>query len=255
LLLAIALRRSQGAAMSHVIALVDDDRNILTSVSIALQAEGFLTRVYTDGQAALKAFADNPPDLGVFDIKMPQMDGMELLRRVREMSGSVGSMPVIFLTSKDDELDEALGLAMGADDYISKPFSQRLLIARIRALLRRQDLARGTDAEAISGEEETPLIERGRLVMDPARHKVLWDGRDVTLTVTEFLILEALAQRPGVVKSRNQLLDVAYQDDVYVDDRTIDSHIKRIRRKFRSVDPEFDAIETLYGVGYRFGEE
>jgi two-component system, OmpR family, response regulator ChvI len=238
--------------MSQVIALVDDDRNILTSVSIALQAEGFLTRVYTDGQTALKAFGDNPPDLGVFDIKMPRMDGMELLRRVRETS----SMPVIFLTSKDDELDEALGLAMGADDYISKPFSQRLLIARIRALLRRQDLSKGTaTATAEAGEEEMPLIERGRLVMDPARHKVLWDGRDVTLTVTEFLILEALAQRPGVVKSRNQLLDIAYQDDVYVDDRTIDSHIKRIRRKFRAVDPEFDAIETLYGVGYRFGEE
>ena len=238
--------------MSQVIALVDDDRNILTSVSIALQAEGFLTRVYTDGQAALKAFADNPPDLGVFDIKMPQMDGMELLRRVRETS----AMPVIFLTSKDDELDEALGLAMGADDYISKPFSQRLLIARIRALLRRQDLARGAGAAVSdSADAETPLIERGRLVMDPARHKVLWDGKDVTLTVTEFLILEALAQRPGVVKSRNQLLDVAYQDDVYVDDRTIDSHIKRMRRKFRTVDSEFDAIETLYGVGYRFGEE
>jgi two-component system response regulator ChvI len=238
--------------MSHVIALVDDDRNILTSVSIALQAEGFLTRVYTDGLTALRAFSDNPPDLGVFDIKMPQMDGMELLRRVRETS----SMPVIFLTSRDDELDEALGLAMGADDYISKPFSQRLLIARIRALLRRQDLARGAGtATAESEEEDAALIERGRLVMDPARHKVLWDGKDVTLTVTEFLILEALAQRPGVVKSRNQLLDIAYQDDVYVDDRTIDSHIKRIRRKFRGVDPEFDAIETLYGVGYRFGEE
>jgi two-component system, OmpR family, response regulator ChvI len=241
--------------MSPVIALVDDDRNILTSVSIALQAEGFLTRVYTDGQAALRAFADNPPDLGVFDIKMPQMDGMELLRRVREMGGEPGSMPVIFLTSKDDELDEALGLAMGADDYISKPFSQRLLIARIRALLRRQDRARGAANTTESGEEEPPLIDRGRLVMDPARHKVKWDGKDVTLTVTEFLILEALAQRPGVVKSRNQLLDIAYQDDVYVDDRTIDSHIKRIRRKFRGVDPEFDAIETLYGVGYRFGDE
>jgi len=241
--------------MSPVIALVDDDRNILTSVSIALQAEGFLTRVYTDGQTAIRAFADNPPDLGVFDIKMPQMDGMELLRRVREMGGETGSMPVIFLTSKDDELDEALGLAMGADDYISKPFSQRLLIARIRALLRRQDLARGTGAADEPGAEEPPMIERGRLVMDPARHKVRWDGKDVTLTVTEFLILEALAQRPGVVKSRNQLLDVAYQDDVYVDDRTIDSHIKRIRRKFRSVDPQFDVIETLYGVGYRFGEE
>ena len=235
--------------MSQVIALVDDDRNILTSVSISLQQEGFVTRVYSDPSVALKALADNPPDLGVFDIKMPGMDGMELLRRVREFS----SIPVIFLTSKDDELDEALGLAMGADDYISKPFSQRLLIARIRALLRRQQLARG---EATAEQEEPePLLERGRLAMDPARHKVRWDGKDVSLTVTEFLILEALAQRPGVVKSRNQLLDVAYNDDVYVDDRTIDSHIKRIRRKFRAADPQFDAIDTLYGVGYRFDEQ
>ncbi|HKX92406.1 MAG TPA: response regulator transcription factor [Sphingomicrobium sp.] len=236
--------------MSQVIALVDDDRNILTSVSIALQAEGFVTRIYTDPVTALKALGENPPDLAVLDIKMPQMDGMELLRRIREHS----PVPVIFLTSKDDELDEALGLAMGADDYISKPFSQRLLIARIRAILRRQELARG-EASAAGGEPEQPLLERGRLTMDPARHKVLWDGREVTLTVTEFLILEALAQRPGVVKTRNQLLDVAYQDDVYVDDRTIDSHIKRIRRKFRTVNPDFDAIETLYGVGYKFDEQ
>ena len=235
--------------MSHVIALVDDDRNILTSVSIALQAEGFVTRVYSEGSAALKAFADNPPDLGVFDIKMPNMDGMELLRRLREFS----AMPVIFLTSKDDELDEALGLAMGADDYISKPFSQRLLIARIRAILRRQDLAK--NAASQSAEPDAPLLERGRLTMDPSRHKVMWDGREVTLTVTEFLILEALAQRPGVVKSRNQLLDVAYQDDVFVDDRTIDSHIKRMRRKFRTVDAKFDGIETLYGVGYKFDDQ
>jgi two-component system response regulator ChvI len=235
--------------MSQVIALVDDDRNILTSVSIALQQEGFVTRVYSDPVLALKAITDNSPDLGVFDIKMPGMDGMELLRRVREFS----SIPVIFLTSKDDELDEALGLAMGADDYISKPFSQRLLIARIRALLRRQQLARG-EAAAEQDEPEAALLERGRLSMDPARHKVIWDGKDVTLTVTEFLILEALAQRPGVVKSRNQLLDVAYNDDVYVDDRTIDSHIKRIRRKFRAADSDFDAIDTLYGVGYRFDE-
>jgi two-component system response regulator ChvI len=241
--------------MNQVIALVDDDRNILTSVSIALQAEGFVTRVYSDGASALKAFADNVPDLGVFDIKMPQMDGMELLRRLREMGGAVGAMPVIFLTSRDDELDEALGLAMGADDYIAKPFSQRLLIARIRAILRRVDHARGIVADTPGEQGDPPPIERGRLVMDPARHKVLWGGEPVTLTVTEFLILEALAQRPGVVKSRNQLLDTAYQDDVYVDDRTIDSHIKRIRRKFRQVDGEFDAIETLYGVGYRFGEE
>ena len=234
---------------SQVIALVDDDRNILTSVSIALQQEGFVTRVYADPQLALKAIGDNPPDLGVFDIKMPGMDGMELLRRVRESS----SVPVIFLTSKDDELDEALGLAMGADDYIAKPFSQRLLIARIRAILRRQDLERGeTAAEA---EPEPPKLERGHLTMDAARHKVFWDGRLVSLTVTEFLILEALAQRPGVVKTRNQLLDIAYSDDVYVDDRTIDSHIKRIRRKFRAVDPAFDSIDTLYGVGYRFDEQ
>ena len=236
--------------MNQEIALVDDDRNILTSVSIALQAEGFVTRVYTDPTAALKAFSDKEPDLGVFDIKMPHMDGMELLRRVREFS----TMPVIFLTSKDDELDEALGLAMGADDYIAKPFSQRLLVARIRAILRRQELAKGRDF-AGEAEPEPVLLERGRLVMDPARHKVLWDGRDVTLTVTEFLILEALAQRPGVVKTRNQLLDIAYQDDVYVDDRTIDSHIKRLRRKFREVAPDFNAIDTLYGAGYRFTEE
>ncbi|HEX6784564.1 MAG TPA: response regulator transcription factor [Sphingomicrobium sp.] len=236
--------------MSQVIALVDDDRNILTSVSIALQQEGFVTRVYTDAATALKAMADTLPDLGVFDIKMPGMDGMELLRRVREFS----SVPVIFLTSKDDELDEALGLAMGADDYISKPFSQRLLIARIRAILRRRELERGEATASGEADEEPATMERGRLVMDPARHKVLWGGRQVSLTVTEFLILETLAQRPGVVKSRNQLLDVAYSDDVYVDDRTIDSHIKRIRRKFRTADPAFDSIETLYGVGYRFDE-
>jgi len=235
--------------MSATIALVDDDRNILTSVSIALQSEGFAVRVYSDGETALKALTDNPPDLAVLDIKMPRMDGMELLRRLREKS----SVPVIFLTSKDDELDEALGLAMGADDYITKPFSQRLLIARIKAILRRTEARSAPEP----GQEETPpeRIVRGRLEMDPARHRVSWKGVDVTLTVTEFLILEALAQRPGFVKSRDQLMDTAYQDDVYVDDRTIDSHIKRLRRKFRQVDPEFKAIETLYGVGYRFSEE
>jgi two-component system response regulator ChvI len=234
--------------MAITIALVDDDRNILTSLSVALQSEGFATRVYTDGEAALKALTDNPPDLAVLDVKMPRMDGMELLRRLREKS----AIPVIFLTSKDDELDEALGLAMGADDYIAKPFSQRLLIARIRAVLRRSE-ARAAPEE---GEAAEPVeIVRGRLVMDPARHRVKWEGAEVALTVTEFLILEALAQRPGVVKNRNQLMDVAYQDDIYVDDRTIDSHIKRMRRKFRAVDGEFKAIETLYGIGYRFAEE
>jgi two-component system response regulator ChvI len=234
--------------MSASIALVDDDRNILTSVSIALQAEGFAVRIYSDGEAALKAFAENAPDLVVLDIKMPRLDGMEVLRRLREKS----QVPVIFLTSKDDELDEALGLAMGADDYIAKPFSLRLLIARIRAILRRTDARAAPPAE-----EEAPAEQfvRGRLEMDPARHKVRWGGEEVVLTVTEFMILEALAQRPGFVKSRDQLMDAAYQDDVYVDDRTIDSHIKRLRRKFRQVDPQFKAIETLYGVGYRFGEE
>jgi len=235
--------------MSASIALVDDDRNILTSVSIALQAEGFSVRVYTDGDSALKALVENPADLAVLDIKMPRMDGMELLRRLRERI----AMPVIFLTSKDDELDEALGLAMGADDYISKPFSQRLLIARIRAILRRTEPP-AQPGTAEDGPAAEP-IRRGRLSMDPARHRVQWGGQDVTLTVTEFMILEALAQRPGFVKSRDQLMDAAYQDDVYVDDRTIDSHIKRLRRKFRQVDPAFNAIETLYGVGYRFAEE
>ena len=234
--------------MTATIALVDDDRNILTSVSIALQAEGFLTRVYSDGETALKALVENPPDLAIFDIKMPRMDGLELLRRLREKS----RIPVIFLTSKDDELDEALGLAMGADDYIAKPFSQRLLIARIRAILRRTEL---THASEPGESEAQPPLERGRLLMDPARHRVTWGGEAVTLTVTEFLILETLAQRPGIVKTRNQLMDAAYQDDIYVDDRTIDSHIKRVRRKFREVDSKFDAIETLYGAGYRFSEE
>ena len=235
--------------MSVTIALVDDDRNILTSLSVTLQSEGFVTRLYSDGEAALKALTDNPPDLALLDIKMPRMDGMELLRRLRERC----DFPVIFLTSKDEELDEALGLAMGADDYIAKPFSQRLLIARIRAVLRRTEMRARLPEE--NGEVEAIEIARGRLRMDPARHRVTWNGRDVTLTVTEFMILEALAQRPGVVKSRNQLMDVAYQDDIYVDDRTIDSHIKRMRRKFREVDSGFKAIETLYGVGYRFAEE
>lgn len=234
-----------------VIALVDDDRNILTTVSIALQAEGFTTRIYTDGESALKALLDNPPDLGVFDIKMPRMDGMELLRQLRRQS----DLPVIFLTSKDDEQDEEAGLEQGADDYIAKPFSLRLLLARIRAILRRS----GPDDEpgdepGEPGNEPGPVLEKGRLLMDPARHLVTWDGKPVALTVTEFLLLEALATRPGVIKSRNQLMDAAYPDDVFVDDRTVDSHIKRMRRKFRIVDPQFSAIDTLYGAGYSFND-
>ncbi|MFO1241527.1 MAG: response regulator transcription factor [Sphingomonadaceae bacterium] len=234
------------ATSDCTIALVDDDRNILASVSIALQSEGFRTRLYPDGESALKALTANPADLGIFDIKMPRMDGLELLKKLRERV----QMPVIFLTSKDDEIDEELGFATGADDYVAKPFSQRLLIARVRAVLRRAENRRNAHAEDnVAG---NAAIVRGRLEMDPARHRVHWDGKDVSLTVTEFMILEALAHRPDVVKSRNQLMDAAYQDDVYVDDRTIDSHIKRLRRKFRQVDPEFDAIDTLYGAGYRF---
>ena len=233
--------------MKQTIALVDDDRNILTSVSITLEQEGFLVRTYTDGESALQGLTAKPVDLAVLDIKMPRMDGMELLQRLRTRS----QLPVIFLTSKDEELDEALGLAMGADDYIAKPFSQRLLIARVRAILRRTELAHAPEVDAPEG--EGPLT-RGRLSMDPARHRTAWNGEPVTLTVTEFMILEALAQRPGIVKTRNQLMDAAYQDDIYVDDRTIDSHIKRLRRKFRAADEAFKGIETLYGVGYRFAE-
>ncbi|QGN53293.1 response regulator transcription factor [Novosphingobium sp. Gsoil 351] len=244
--------------MRHTIALVDDDRNILTSVSIALQAEGYATRIYSDGESALKALSENPPDLAVCDIKMPRMDGLELLRRLRE-SPAGATLPVIFLTSKDDEADEALGLASGADDYIAKPFSQRLLIARIAAILRRADLTRriaaGEDGNGPGGEALPDKLERGRLTMDPARHEVTWAGRPVSLTVTEFLILEALAQRPGVVRSRNQLMDAAYHEDVFVDDRTVDSHIKRLRRKFRLADPGFAAIDTLYGAGYSFADD
>ena len=230
------------------IALVDDDRNILTSVSMTLEAEGFEVETYNDGQSALDAFNRKLPDMAVLDIKMPRMDGMDLLQRLRQKT----SMPVIFLTSKDDEIDEVLGLRMGADDYVKKPFSQRLLVERIRALLRRQDAVDGVE---VPETDENKVIERGDLTMDPLRHAVKWKGRDVTLTVTEFLLLQALAQRPGFVKSRDQLMDVAYDDQVYVDDRTIDSHIKRLRKKMRSVDQECSAIETLFGIGYRYNEE
>ena len=230
------------------IALVDDDRNILTSVAMTLEAEGFDVETYNDGQQALDAFNKKLPDMAVLDIKMPRMDGMDLLQRLRQKT----TMPVIFLTSKDDEIDEVLGLRMGADDYVRKPFSQRLLVERIRAILRRQEVVSG---DAPTAEEAAQVMTRGDLVMDPMRHSVSWKGMDVTLTVTEFLLLQALAQRPGFVKSRDQLMDVAYDDQVYVDDRTIDSHIKRLRKKMRSVDPEFAAIETLYGIGYRYNED
>ena len=226
--------------MAQRIALVDDDQNILTSVSLMLESEGFEVDTYSDGEQALIGLRRRAAELAILDIKMPRLDGMELLQKIR-----VGSaMPVIFLTSKDDELDEALGLRMGADDYITKPFSQRLLLERVRAVLRRADI---NDNSASEG-----LITIGNLSMDPDRHSCTWKGMDVKLTVTEFMILEALARRPGVVKNRDQLLDAAYGETTYLDDRTIDSHIKRLRRKFRETDQDFDSIETLYGVGYKY---
>lgn len=239
------------------IALVDDDRNILTSVSIALEAEGYKVETYTDGASALDGLLARPPQLAIFDIKMPRMDGMELLRRLRQKS----DIPVIFLTSKDEEIDELFGLKMGADDFITKPFSQRLLVERVKAVLRRASNREASATAGNSGGTPKPgavlqarSLERGQLVMDQERHTCTWKGEPVTLTVTEFLILHSLAQRPGVVKSRDALMDAAYDEQVYVDDRTIDSHIKRLRKKFKMVDTDFDMIETLYGVGYRFRE-
>ncbi len=235
------------ASATQTIALVDDDRNILTSVSIALESEGYRVETYTDGASALDGLMARPPNLAIFDIKMPRMDGMELLRRLRQKS----DLPVIFLTSKDDEIDELFGLKMGADDFITKPFSQRLLVERVRAVLRRVTARDGT---AKPTGQQSKSLERGQLVMDQERHTCTWKGEPVTLTVTEFLILHSLAQRPGVVKSRDALMDAAYDEQVYVDDRTIDSHIKRLRKKFKAVDDDFEMIETLYGVGYRFRE-
>jgi two-component system response regulator ChvI len=231
------------------ITLVDDDENIVASVSLALESHGHAVKAYFDGASGLHALESDPPDLAILDVKMPRMDGMEVLRRLRQSS----EMPVIMLTSKDEEIDEILGFNLGADDYMHKPFSPGLLIERVKAVLRRVGIGEEPvdPAAAAAGSK---AIKRGRLTLDPARHDCLWEGRPVRLTVTEFLLLQSLAQRPGFVKSRDNLMDAAYDDQVYVDDRTIDSHIKRMRQKFRQVDPEFDAIETLYGVGYRYRE-
>jgi two-component system response regulator ChvI len=228
------------------IALVDDDKNILASVTMLLEQEGYHVKSFSEPAAALTALASAPPDLAILDIKMPRMDGLELLRRLRQ---AAAELPVIFLTSKDEEIDELMGLNAGADDYIRKPFSQRLLLERVRAVLRR-----GPGAPATPGDQKKEALVRGKLALDPQRHECTWEGKPVRLTVTEFLILQALAQRPGFVKSRDSLMDAAYDDQVYVDDRTIDSHIKRLRKKFKAVADDFDAIETLYGVGYRYKE-
>ncbi len=229
--------------MVERIVLVDDDNHILTSVTVALKAEGWNVETFSDGEKGLIALQRNPPDIAILDIKMPRIDGMELLKRLRVSS----DLPVIFLTSKDDELDEALGLRMGADDYITKPFSQKLLIERIRAVIRRSSLK--------SDDSKKKTIKRGNLKLDLDRHLCEWKSKSIKLTVTEFLLLHNLALRPGIVKSREQLMDAAYGESIYVDDRTIDSHVKRMRRKFKYFDEEFDQIETLYGAGYRYRED
>ena len=226
--------------MSEKIILIDDDNNILTSVSVALKSEGWVVETYSDSEQGLIALQRNTPDIAILDIKMPKLDGMEVLKKLRETN----DVPVIFLTSKDDEIDEAIGLRMGADDYITKPFSQKLLIERIRAVLRRSSYK--------NNDVSDKLIQRNDLSLDPDRHLCKWKGEEIRLTVTEFLILYSLAHRPGLVKNRDQLIDAAYGETIYVDDRTIDSHIKRMRRKFRVFDKDFDHIETLYGVGYRY---
>jgi two-component system, OmpR family, response regulator ChvI len=230
----------------HTIALVDDDRNVLASVSIAFETEGYRVMTYADGASALDGFKTSTPDLAIFDIKMPRMDGIELLRRVREKS----DLPVIFLTSKEGEIDELFGLKMGADDFVRKPFSRRILMERVRTVLRR----RAVKDDGAPNDTKVKGIERGHLRMDPERHNCSWKNKSVDLTVTEYSLLQSLVGRPGVVKSRNALMDAAYDDHVYVDDRTIDSHIKRLRKKFKSTGDEFDMIETVYGIGYRFKE-
>ena len=230
--------------MNQKIALIDDDRNILTSISIALEKEGFNVQTYLDGESALIGLTRTPPDLAVIDIKMPKMDGEELLKKLRKKT----SMPVIFLTSKDEEVDELLGLKLGADDFVKKSggFSIKVLIERIRVQLRKRDNNNIEDAKNI--------IAHGKLKLDPSQLECEWDGKQLPdkLTTTEFLIVKELAKRPGIIKERSQLMDIAYREDTDIEDRTIDSHVKRIRKKFKKVDDNFSAIETRYGSGYRW---
>tara|TARA_B100001989_G_scaffold253271_1_gene239444 strand:- start:1809 stop:2519 length:711 start_codon:yes stop_codon:yes gene_type:complete len=236
--------------MKKKIILVDDDRNILTSVSMALEAEGFDVETFNDGESGLGGILKGKPDMAILDIKMPRMDGIEVLSKLRETS----QIPVIFLTSKDDEIDQVIGLRMGADDYITKPFSQRLLLERIKVLLRRQDIMNGAESE-VKEEKSDETIKYGDLYLDDSRHLCTWKGQPVNLTVTEYLLVKSLAIRPGHVRNRDQLIDMAYGENIYVDDRTVDSHIKRVRKKFKKIDDDFDRIETLYGIGYRYREE
>ena len=227
------------------ICLIDDDQNILASLSLALKSEKFDVETYSDGIAGLEALKNNNFDIAILDIKMPRLDGLEVLQKLRNSS----DIPVIFLTSKDDEIDQLLGLKMGADDYITKPFSQKLLIERVKVILKRTSSS--SEENQVNNDS---LIERGNLLLNMDRHECHWKEERIKLTVTEFLLLESLVNRPGYVKNRDQLMSAAYSDDLYVDDRTIDSHIKRIRRKFKAIDKDFNSIETLYGVGYRFNQ-
>ena len=229
--------------MNQTIALIDDDRNILTSLSIVLEKEGFNIQTYLDGESALIGLTRTPPDLAIIDIKMPRMDGYELLKKLRKKT----SMPVIFLTSKDEEVDELIGLKLGADDFVKKSggFSTKVLIERIRVRLRKKD-------ENL--DENRNIISHGKLKLDPSQLECEWDGKQLPdkLTTTEFLIVQELAKRPGYIKERSQLMDVAYREDTDIEDRTIDSHVKRIRKKFKKIDNSFSAIETRYGSGYRW---
>lgn len=234
--------------MREKIILVDDDRNILTSVSMALESEGYDVQTYNDGEAGLAGIEAENPDLVVLDIKMPRMDGMQVLKHLRERTAL---LPVIFLTSKDGEQDEVIGFSLGADDYITKPFSQRLLIERIRALLRRKSL-QALPSEGASAQQKSVL---GSLSLDDERYLCVWKRTPVDLTVTEYLLVKELAGQPGCVKSRDELIRAAYGETLYVDDRTIDSHIKRVRKKFKKVDEGFEQIETLYGAGYKYKAE
>jgi two-component system response regulator ChvI len=230
--------------MKQTIALIDDDRNILTSISIALEKEGFNVQTYLDGESALIGLTRQPPDLAVIDIKMPKMDGEELLKKLRKKT----SLPVIFLTSKDEEIDELLGLKLGADDFVKKSggFSIKVLIERIRVQLRKKS--------PNNIEESKNIITHGKLKLDPSQLECEWDGKQLPdkLTTTEFLIVQELAKRPGIIKERSQLMDIAYREDTEIEDRTIDSHVKRIRKKFKKIDSNFSAIETRYGSGYRW---
>ena len=230
--------------MKQTIALIDDDRNILTSISIALEKEGFKVQTYLDGESALIGLSRTPPDLAVIDIKMPKMDGEELLKKLRKKT----SLPVIFLTSKDDEIDELLGLKLGADDFVKKSggFSIKVLIERIKVQLRKKYINNIEDTKNI--------ITHGKLKLDPSQLECEWDGKQLPdkLTTTEFLIVKELAKRPGIIKERSQLMDIAYREDTDIEDRTIDSHVKRIRKKFKKIDTNFSAIETRYGSGYRW---